>query len=308
MDDAPPVRRPTIGTYVRAMRIPFVSSSLGPVAIGLVAAHDASSTSWFAGALALAAGAIVQLGTNVCNSVCDFERGVDTFDMQGDARTFVDGELSVAQGRWCYRVLFATTALIGLAIAALTGPAILPIGLLGLFMAWAYTAGPWPYKYHALGEPLIIFLMGPLMSLGGYVAVTGAWWDWTAFCVGLPFGFAVAAVLTANNLCDIDDDRDAGVTTMAGVLGFRGARALYIAELVAVYVAIVLLAATNALPWPSLLALLTIPLAVVRIRAVLAADGPADGVLEPMLQATAMLHLAMGVLLLAGALIGIAFL
>ncbi len=306
MGDAASAPRPTVGTYVRAMRVPFVSSSIGPVAIGVIVAHESATTTWVAGALAIAAGAIVQLGTNVCNSVCDFERGVDTFDMDGDARTFVDGELTVTQGRRFYRLLFGLTALLGLGIAALTGPAILPLGLLGLLMAWAYTAGPWPYKYHALGEPLIVFLMGPMMSLGGYIAVTGAWWDWTAFAVGLPFGFAVAAVLTANNLCDIDDDRNAGITTLAGILGFRGARAVYIAELVAVYASIILLVATTALPWPALIALATAPLAIVRIRAVLAADGPADGVLEPMLHATAMLHLAMGVLLLAGALVGIA--
>jgi 1,4-dihydroxy-2-naphthoate octaprenyltransferase len=286
------------------MRIPFVSSSIGPVAIGVIAASASAEPNWVAGALAIAAGAIVQLGTNVCNSVCDFERGVDTFAMDGDARTFVDGEMSARQGRWLYRGLFALTALLGFGIAALTGPAILPIGALGLLMAWAYTAGPWPYKYHALGEPLIIFLMGPLMSLGGWVAVTGGWWDWSAFLVGLPFGFAVAAVLTANNLCDIEDDRAAGVLTLAGVLGFVRARRLYIFEIVATFASIGLLVAFGALPWPALVALAALPLAVGRLRAVLAADGPSDGVLEPILPATAMMHLAVSVLLLVGDLAG----
>jgi 1,4-dihydroxy-2-naphthoate octaprenyltransferase len=292
-----PDGRAAASSYIRALRIPFVSSSLAPVGLGVVLAVGVAGADWRAGVLALLAGAIVQLGTNVCNSVCDFERGVDTFDMAGDARTFVDGDLTVSEGRWWYRILFGVTVLIGLGIAALTGPAILPLGIVGVFMAWAYTAGPWPYKYHALGEPLIVFLMGSLMTLGGYVATTGVWWDWGVFWAGLPCGFAVAAVLTANNLCDIEDDRNAGVTTLAGILGFFWARRLYYAEITAVYGSIVLLVAFGVLGWPVLLALLTIPFAVGRIRAVMRASGPGDVSLEPVLQQTAMVHLGIGVLL-----------
>ena len=281
-----------------------MSSSLAPVAFGLVLAIGEADTSWLAGLLALLAGAIVQLGTNVCNSVCDYERGVDTFDMAGDARTFVDGDLTISEGRWWYRILFSVAVLLGLGIAALTGPAILPLGAVGVFMAWAYTAGPWPYKYHALGEPLIILLMGALMTLGGYVAVTGHWWDWSAIAAGLPFGFAVAAVLTANNLCDIEDDRAAGVTTLAGVLGFEWARRLYYCELVAVYAAILLLVAFGSIHPLCLIAFASIPLAVARVRVVRAAQGPGDTALEPVLQATAMLHFAVGIPLVAAELIG----
>jgi len=301
---ARPNGRGIASSYIRAMRIPFVSSSLAPVGLGVALAIGVPGANWLAGALALLAGALVQLGTNVCNSVCDFERGVDTFDMEGDARTFVDGDLTVAEGRWWYRIIFGTTVLLGLGIAALTGPAILPLGALGVLMAWAYTAGPWPYKYHALGEPLIVFLMGSLMALGGFVAVTGVWWDWTAFLVGLPCGFAVAAVLTANNLCDIEDDRAAGVTTLAGVLGFARARHLYYAEVAAIYVSIALLVGFGALHPLCLVALVTVPLAWGRIRVVRAAYGPGDVSLEPVLQSTAMMHLAVGASLVATEAIG----
>jgi hypothetical protein len=142
------------------------------------------------------------------------------------------------------------------------------------------------------------------MALGGFVAVTGVWWDWTAFLVGLPCGFAVAAVLTANNLCDIEDDRAAGVTTLAGVLGFARARHLYYAEVAAIYVSIALLVGFGALHPLCLVALVTVPLAWGRIRVVRAAYGPGDVSLEPVLQSTAMMHLAVGASLVATEAIG----
>ena len=40
-------------------------------------------------------------------------------------------------------------------------------------MGWGYTAPPLQYKYRALGLPLVFLLMGPLMVVGGYYAMTG---------------------------------------------------------------------------------------------------------------------------------------
>jgi 1,4-dihydroxy-2-naphthoate octaprenyltransferase len=110
------------------------------------------------------------VATNVSNSVQDFVNGVDTATMEGNDRSFVDGALTVDEGRRYYRALFGVTIALGLVIVAATGPAILPVGVLGVLAAWSYTVGPFPYKYHALGEPTIVFLMGPLMTLGAYTA------------------------------------------------------------------------------------------------------------------------------------------
>ena len=48
---------------------------------------------------------------------------------------------------------------------------LLPIGVVGLLGGYCYTAGPYPLKYHALGEVAIIPRMGPLMSQGAWSPV-----------------------------------------------------------------------------------------------------------------------------------------
>ena len=279
-----------LALYVRATRLPSASCSALPVLLGLETAIDRDDASWWLAPLVLVAGILVQLGTNVVNSVEDYVRGVDTKEMLGNDRSYVDGLLTVDEGRRLYRLLFGVTIALGLVMVLAKGPALLPIGVVGVLAAWSYTAGPFPYKYHALGEPSIVFLMGPLMTLGAFTAVTGDPWDWTAALVGFVPGFLVVAVLTANNLADLEDDRRAGVRTVPGLIGFENARRLYMSELVLSYLSIVVLVAAGLLRPPSLVVLLTLPLAWRRLRLAAGAQGPGDPALEPLLWQTAGLH------------------
>ena len=100
-------------------------------------------------------------------------------------------------------------------ICAVQGPALLVIGVVGLFGGLLYTAGPAPYKYAGLGEPVIVFLMGPLMTLGTYTAVTGDGWAANGFWVGIGPGLLIACVLASNNLDDLLEDEAVGVRTLA---------------------------------------------------------------------------------------------
>ena len=94
-----------------------------------------------------------------------------------------------------------------MAICLVQGPALLAIGLVGILGGWLYTGGPRPYKYDGLGDPAIIWLMGPLLTQGAYTAVTGDAFHAPAFWLGLAPGLLIAAVLAANNASDIEDDR-----------------------------------------------------------------------------------------------------
>ena len=294
-----PPPRGTVAAYVAALRLPSVTCSLVPVALGLVMAGGRDDVRWWLAPVVLLAGALVQLGTNVSNSVEDFVNGVDTPAMEGNDRSFVDGTLTVAQGRRYYRALFGATVVLGAVIVAVTGPAIVPVGLLGVLAAWSYTVGPFPYKYHALGEPTIVFLMGPLMTLGAYTAVTGDAWDPAAFVVGFVPGLLVVAVLTANNFVDMDDDRRAGVRTVPLLVGFRGARRLYELELLGAYLAVPALVLTGVLGWPALTVFLTLPIAWRRVVLARSATRPGQPGIEPLVYGTAGLHAVVGAVLVA---------
>jgi 1,4-dihydroxy-2-naphthoate polyprenyltransferase len=296
-----PIPRATL--YWRATRPLYLPTSAVPAAAGCLTAIGAPDATWWLMPLALVALLGVHAGTNVVNDVEDFARGVDGPEKMDNSRVFTTGLLSAAEGRaWAF-ALFAAAAALGAVIALVSGPAVLLYGAIGTLGGYMYTGRPLPYKQVGLGDPLIVLLMGPLMTQGGYSAVTGEWFDPAAFCVGFIPGLLIAAVLQGNNASDITADAAAGVRTVAVRVGFRRARALYPISLAAAYLTVVLLFATGLFGWPILLVLLTLPPAIARARQALSARGEGDPALVTLAPRTAQLHLLASAVLVAAVVI-----
>jgi len=281
--------RPSL--YWRATRPLYLPTSGIPALAGAAVAVGAPDANWWFAALAVVAVVLVHCGVNVTNDVEDYARGVDTADKMDNSRVFTTGLLGVAEGRalaWGY---FGLGALLGLVIVVVQGPALLVVGILGILGGWLYTGGPRPYKYVGLGDPLIVLLMGPMITLGAYTAVTGDGFDWTAAAVGLVPGFLIAAVLQGNNLSDIAEDGAAGVRTLAVRAGFDGARVLYLVSLAAAFAVLPIIWLATHLGPAVLIPLVTLPMAWSRVRQALAGTGPADASLRSLAPLTAQLHL-----------------
>jgi 1,4-dihydroxy-2-naphthoate octaprenyltransferase len=227
----------------------------------------------------------------------DAAHGVDSPDKMDNSRVFSTGLLDVREGRWLYGAMFAAAFVLGLIICAIQGPALLVIGCIGILGGWLYTGGPRPYKYDGLGDPAIIWLMGPLITQGAYTAVTGDGFHAPAFWLGMGPGLLIAAVLAGNNASDIEGDRAAGVRTMAVRLGFSRARGLYLLMLSATFLVPVVLWATGLFSAWILLPLVLLPLGVGRARQALAARRSGDEGLLMLAPLTAQLHLLFCLLL-----------
>lgn len=299
--DAPPSRAALI---LRATRPLYVPTSLIPALAGALVAIGADGVRWALLPVALLALLLVHAGTDVINEVEDAARGVDSEDKVDNSRVFTTGLMSIAEGRRVAILMFAGALALGLAIVAVQGPALLLFGIVGILGGYGYSAGPRPLKYVGLGEPAIVFLMGPLMTQGAYTALTGDAFHAPAFWLGLAPGFLIAATVAGNNLSDIEDDRRAGVRTLAVRLGFRRGRVLYLGALTLAFATPVAVWAGGLLEWPILLPLITLPLAVGRIAQARSASGAGDAVLETLAPRTAQLHLLFSVLLVVGVVAG----
>jgi 1,4-dihydroxy-2-naphthoate polyprenyltransferase len=250
--------------------------------------------------VALIALLLVHAGTNASNDVEDGARGLDAPDKIENSGVFNNGLLSTAEGRRLYGVLFGAAFVLGIAICLIQGPALLVIGVLGIFGGLLYTAGPHPYKYVGLGDPAIVFLMGPLITLGTFTAVTGRTFAAAAFWVGLGPGLLIAGVLAANNLTDLVVDTAAGARTVAVRIGFRRARVLYLSLLGAALLAQVALWAGGLFgPW-ILLPLLAAPALAGCARLALSGSRAGDPALLPLTPSTGQAHLWFSLLLVAG--------
>lgn len=287
--EAPTPSRPAL--YWRATRPLYLPTSVLPAAAGALVAIGNPEAVWWLMPLALFALLLVHAGTNVVNDVEDFAHGVDGPEKMDNSRVFTTGLLSVREGRMLGFACFAWAGSIGVVIAFVQGPAVLLYGTLGVLGGYLYTGGPRPYKHLGLGDPLIILLMGPLMTQGAYSAVTGDWFNAPAFWCGFFPGLLIAAVLQGNNASDIAADRAAGIRTIAVRLGFRRARDLYLVSLGLAYLTVPLLWLTGLFDAWILIALVTLPLAFARARQALSARAEGDPALLTLAPGTAQLHL-----------------
>ena len=122
-----------------------------------------------------------------------------------------------------------------------------------------------------------------------------------AWVSGIVMGLLAAAILEANNIRDIDSDREAGKRTLAVMLGRSGARRLYGASLVVAFAVLAVGIAGGVLPVGMSLAFLAAPFVIPLIRT--AATETTGPPLIGVLKGTARLQLAVAVGMSVGALV-----
>jgi len=279
----------------------YTASVIPVLAGGAIAAVD-HDFAWLPFLGALLGGMLLHSGTNIVNEIYDVRKGVDTITSPRASHALLKARLTERQAFVVAYAAFALAVGIGLYLITLRGPAIIALGLAGLLGGYFYTAPPFEYKYRALGVPIVFVLMGPLMVVGTYFAVTGTW-SATAFAASVPVGLLVAAILDGNEWRDINEDSRAGISTLSARIGRDRAHYFYVTLVLGAYIALGLTVAVGWLPPQSLLAIVSLPFLAQVIRsAELGATGQQRAIAMIDVQ-TARLHLTFGSLLVAGLLL-----
>ncbi len=280
--------------WALAARVPTLPAAVAPVIVGSAAAVHDGRFEWIGAAGALIVSLAIQIGTNFSNDAFDFLRGADTARRLGPPRVTQAGLLTaraVLNGAY---VCFGLAAVVGVYYVTRFGWPILIAGLLSIASGLAYTGGPWPIAYHALGE-LFVFVFFGLVAVAGTAFVQTGRLTPLALGAAVPVGLLCTAILVVNNLRDIETDRAAGKRTLAVLLGPGSTRALYLACLAAAAVSPAMLRAAGHvggyfwLPW------LTLPMMVALARTV--RPGADAAALNRALRGTARLHLIFALLL-----------
>lgn len=253
--------------------------------------------------LALVVALALQIGTNYVNDYADGVRGTDEVRV-GPVRLVAGKLASVRQVKLAALTSFGISGVAGLILALRVSYWFIPIGLLCGLAGWAYTGGRHPYGYLGLGEALVFVFFGLVATAGSaYVQHVqfshGFEFPWSfAVWASVPVGLLAAALLQANNLRDVQTDKETAKLTVAVRLGRARAGYLYVATLVAAAASICVLQHYRG--W-ALIALAALPLAAVPAR--LAVSDQNGRALLPMLATTARLQLAVGALLTIGLLL-----
>ena len=282
---------------------PFAyTASVIPVLTGGALAAVDHDFSWLPFVAALLGGVLLHSGTNIVNEIYDVRKGIDTITSPRASHALLKARMTERQAFVTAFVAFALAIVIGVYLIALRGPAIVGLGLAGVLGGYFYTAPPFEYKYRALGVPLVFLLMGPLMVVGTFFAVTGTW-SATALAASVPVGLLVAAILDGNEWRDINEDSRAGISTLSARIGRVRAHYFYVALVLGAYMALGLTVAIGWLPPQTLIAIVSLPFLAQVIRsAELGATGQQRAIAMIDVQ-TARLHLTFGSLLVVGILL-----
>jgi 1,4-dihydroxy-2-naphthoate octaprenyltransferase len=211
--------------WALAARVSTLPAAVAPVVVGSAAAAHDGRFEWIGAAGALIVSLAIQIGTNFSNDAFDFLRGADTSRRLGPPRVTQAGLLPARVVLAGAYLCFGLAAVVGAYFVAQYGWPILIAGLLSIASGLAYTAGPWPIAYHALGEVFVFVFFGLVAVVGTTFVQTG---HVTPLALGaaVPVGLLCTAILIVNNLRDIETDRAAGKRTLAVMLGPRSTRSV----------------------------------------------------------------------------------
>jgi 1,4-dihydroxy-2-naphthoate octaprenyltransferase len=209
-----------------ATRPKTLPAAAAPVIMGSAMAFHDKLFYWPAAIAALLGALFIQIGTNFANDYFDFKKGADTKERIGPVRATSAGLIKPEIMKLAFIVTFALAFFIGLFLIYRGGWPVLLIGLSSILFGVLYTGGPYPLGYNGLADIFVLIFFGPV-AVGGTYFVQALEINHVVLLAGLAPGLISTAILTANNLRDINTDAKAGKRTLAVRFGVGFAQKEY---------------------------------------------------------------------------------
>ena len=255
-------------TVLQSTRAPFLLLTPVCVMLGATTVHaTGSSIDVSLLALVLVGALLAHISVNTLNEYADFRSGLD---LQTRRTPFSGGSGALPANPRAINKVFATSLvalvaclLIGVYLAWLLGPGIVPLGVLGAVLIVTYTE--WINR-----SPLLCLLapglgFGLLMVAGTQLVLAGHYSPLPWIAGLLPF-FLVNNLLLLNQYPDIEADRAAGRNHFPIAHGIRNSNIVYGLFVLAAAGVVIAGVAGRYMPSTALAALLPLPLALFSLR------------------------------------------
>ena len=215
-----------IKIWLEAIRLRALPVSVGGVLIAVGLAKFNGAFRLVPSLLCVAFAVLAQIVSNLANEYFDFKAGTDKKGRVGPRRGVTEGDFSPATLKRAIVGTLVATCAVGLSMLAVVDPGegytnwllLVGVGVMVAVMAFAYSAGPCPLSYHALGEVAVMAFYGLVPVIFSYYVVAGDFHPY-AVIAGIAIGLMGVNVLLVNNYRDVDDDREAGKRTSVVVAG-----------------------------------------------------------------------------------------
>ncbi len=287
------------------MRLPFLVLTPACVVLGLgTAIWTQGEINWFDFALVLIGALAAHISVNSFNEYFDFKSGLDARTRRtpfsgGSGRLQKNPELEKPAYimSWGFLTL---VGLIGIHFSIKVGPALIPLGLLGLSLIYFYTGWITRYPLLCLIAPGLGF--GTLMVMGTDYVLTGSY-SWPAFVASLIPFFLVSNLLLLNQFPDAEVDKRVGRKHYPIQIGKTRSSRIYLAFLILPFVVIGLGVVFDSLPLSGLLGMLGLILVVPIFRGVLTQVENTEELI-PVLGQNVLVNIVTPILLAVGLVIG----
>ncbi len=243
---------------------------------------------------------LIQSATNMFNEYFDFKRGLDDEHSIGIGGTIVrDGVKPETVLRLAVSFCLAAT-LIGVYICMETSWWLAAIGTVCMLAGYFYTGGPYPIAYTPFGELVAGTFMGLILVLISFFIQTDTV-TLPSFLISVPIAFTCGGILMANNIRDLDGDKEKGRHTLAILLGRHKAIRFLGGMFAFSYLWIVALMVFHVESFWMLVVFISLPKA---FQATKLFKGKTKSIqMMPAMQATAQMHTLFGILLTVGLII-----
>ena len=219
----------TLGQYLKATRPSFLSITLIAYFIGYsINPNIGYSTVGFLG---LIVALLAHAAGNVINDFHDSVNGSDVANIEriypftGGSRMIQDGVFTDQQIRHVAIALFCLSILLGISVAYTSSISLIFVGMLGIFLAWAYSAPPFKLMSRGLIGELSIALAWSLVVIGAAILSESPQVSHsglpTYIAIGLSYGFSVTNILFVNQIPDITADLSAKKHTLAATIQIK---------------------------------------------------------------------------------------
>jgi len=209
---------------------------------------------------------LMHAAANVLNDYHDALNGSDDantqglFPFTGGARLIQNGHVSVQATHDLAKTLILFLIPCGLLLAVNSGIGLAVLGLVGLFLGWAYSSPPLALMTRGLGEVTVAITWG-LVVVGADYVQRGQFFV-VPIAVAVSFAFLVGNILVINGFPDAAADAGVGKRTLVVRLGARVVAWVYLVIAVLAHVWLMAGVWLFILPVPALWGLASMPLSV----------------------------------------------
>ncbi|MFC1978970.1 prenyltransferase [Chloroflexota bacterium] len=254
----------TLKNYLQLTRPNFLL--LVPVCVlaGVAASYSVTGEINITHLLLASIGALLaHMSVNILNIYFDYKSGIDfnteRTPFSGGSPVLVSGLMDAKKALIFGLATMVAVFGIGVYFIVQYGWMVLPIGLGGLIIIYAYT----PYITKV---PVLTEIIGPglgfgLMTLGTYFTQVGEY-NAAGIVTSVVVGLLVANLLLLNEFPDVEADRAGGRKHLPIILGRRKTAVIYCLITVAAYVVLLVSAIAGVVSWLALLGLATMPLGI----------------------------------------------